>query len=204
MDAMTKTVQPSEESIKELLNTMSKNPVIHQFLKRDEHYQLLLENLSNPTPENSRQLDESFRSFFFELRFTTYISSLIRNAAIDFDKKIRRNQRRLVFFPSNDPSHLHFVHPSLQVQPDLNPDSLQLEDMVTNEVLHEAIQQLTGKEKSVLLASYVWDYSDREIARLNKVSQQSVSKTRLKALSKLRKYLVDSGYGKSEEEKAGG
>ncbi|MDT2266238.1 hypothetical protein P7H12_25220 [Paenibacillus larvae] len=97
MDAMTKTVQPSEESIKELLNTMSKNPVIHQFLKRDEHYQLLLENLSNPTPENSRQLDESFRSFFFELRFTTYISSLIRNAAIDFDKKIRRNQRRLVF-----------------------------------------------------------------------------------------------------------
>lgn len=202
MDAMTKTVQPTEKSIRELVEMLSKNPVIQQFLKKDEHYQLLLENLLHPSPETSKQLDESFRNFFFELRFTTYISSLIRNAAIDFDKKLRKHQKGLVFYSNNDLSHLHVVQPSLQIQPDLDLDSFQLEDMITNEALYEAIQQLTRKEKWVLFATYVWNYSDTEIACIKKVSQQSISKTRLRALDKLRKHLIKSECGKSEKQKA--
>ncbi|GAC41996.1 hypothetical protein [Paenibacillus popilliae] len=54
----------------------------------------MLNYLDDPSPSNGQVLDEAFQEFYLELRFTTYILSLIRYAAIDFDKKVRKNNDR--------------------------------------------------------------------------------------------------------------
>lgn len=67
-----------------------------------------------------------------------------------------------------------------------------LEDYVDNPKLYAAVQHLTDREKEVLKMVFVFDLKVTEIAKIMNVSHQAVSKTKLKALHKLRKYLQDS------------
>ncbi|WP_025683860.1 sigma-70 family RNA polymerase sigma factor [Paenibacillus maysiensis] len=173
----------------EIVSILSRKKIINEFLNDPEHYALFKESIMSPSDANNKELDEKFKQFFLELRFTTYISSLIHYASIDFDKKQRRIRKRNVLLPEED-SHNLFKDVCTQYEFLKDKRTVKIEDVVTSSKLHKAISLLTEKEKSILSASYVMNCSDTEIAKNNNVSQQAVSKTRTRALKKLRDFLA--------------
>ena len=64
------------------------NPIIKSFLEIPEHIVLLKEVRNQPTPELKKKLDDTFREFYFNIRFTTYLSQTIYFNAINYDKKV--------------------------------------------------------------------------------------------------------------------
>ena len=160
------------------------NPIINDFLKENGNYQLLLNHLNAPSPHNLKALDAAFKEFFLEIRFTTYILSLIHYVSIDFDKKVRKNRQRDALI-LDGVTHLPMKNtPQDDLFSEIN--FIQFDDLITNSVLFYAVKELTPKEQNILVDVYVKDMSDTSIAHKNKVSQQAVSKLRSRALKKLR------------------
>jgi hypothetical protein len=93
---------------KKLACLQKNNAVIKGFLKDAGNYQVFLNYLDDPSPSNLKILDDVFQEFFLELRFTTYILSLIRYAAIDFDKRVRKNNyRNVLLLDGRSPPTMH-------------------------------------------------------------------------------------------------
>lgn len=161
---------------------LQKNAVIKGFLKDADNYHFLLNYLDDPSPSNLKILNDAFKEFFLELRFTTYILSLIRYSAIDFDRRVRKNNyRNALLLDGKFPNAIASTYDLLS-----EVKFTQLEDLVTSTALFNALKKLTQKERSVLIDAYLMDMSDTSIAHKNKVSQQAISKLRSQALKKLR------------------
>lgn len=151
----------------------------------DNHKKLLVEYINTPSISNKKNLDEGFRKFYFEIRFTSYILSLIRFASIDFDKKERRVRTRSALI-LDDGENSHLLGKSVVEH---KTNSTQIEEIFSDPILFKAIQRLTKKEKEVLVEAYLMEMSDTQISKKNKVSQQATSKLRTKALKKVREFL---------------
>ncbi|WP_238655564.1 sigma-70 family RNA polymerase sigma factor [Paenibacillus piscarius] len=164
-----------------ILAYLNRNPIIKNFLNDKSNYELLLMNIKNPTLSNKNQLDEAFKTYFFEIRFISYISSLIRYSSIDFDKKERIIQKRMVFTLDD--------FNSISTQ-DYFLEDAQIESIASTSLLYNGIKLLTKKEKEVLEEFYINGLSDTEISKKNNVSQQATFKIRTKALKKLREFLT--------------
>lgn len=174
----------SSDKVSLKINDLTKNPLLKSFLQDKQNLELLLDTLNNPSRENKKRLDSSFKNFFFEIRFTSYISSLIHFSAIDFDKRKRREKQRMLLVEDGTLVESFSInHENLESQSTL------LEDIVTNERLFSIIKSLTEKEKNVLIQRYIFDFTDTQIAEKLSVSQQAVSKMRKRALNKLKKLI---------------
>lgn len=167
------------------------DPIIKSFLEIPGNTELLNEAIHNPSKMVKQQLDESFKEFFFQIRFTSYLSSAIHFNAINYDKKLKlfleRNQLILDLptkgYEGTFPPDLTLQHRDNQ---DLCIDSSNIEDHLTSDFLFKAIQQLTTNQRQILSLAYIFGLNDTEIASYLNKSQQAVSKSHKKALSKLR------------------
>ncbi|GAA0853987.1 sigma-70 family RNA polymerase sigma factor [Paenibacillus glucanolyticus] len=174
----------------QLKRNLSNQPILLEFLKNQIHMELLINYLHEPTYTNKKNVDEAFKKYFLELRFTAYMSSLIHFTSIDFDKKRRKEKKRSILFPENDPnSPFPYIGTEDQYMEESQVSSF--ESIISSLPLHKAILKLTETEKKVLLDAYVFNKSDTEIAKNKGVSQQAISKTRTKALNKLKSYLTN-------------
>ncbi|WP_019913614.1 sigma-70 family RNA polymerase sigma factor [Paenibacillus sp. HW567] len=169
-----------EGDYKEFFEHLNMNPIIKNFLNDKNNYELLLLNITDPSLSNKIRLDEAFKSFYFEIRFTTYISSLIRFSSIDFDKKERRLEKRMI---------LNLEDKYMTTQESFSNDA-HLESIASSSLLYNGMLLLTMKEKEVLVESYINSLSDTEIAKKKNISQQAISKTRKNALKKLREFMT--------------
>lgn len=169
-----------------ILDNLKNNPIIKDFLNDLNNYKLLLRNITDPSSSNKTLLDEAFKNFFFEVRFTTYISSLIRYSSIDFDKKERKIQKKAALILDDTFNNIKF---NMTTQ-ESSLDDAEIENITSSSLLYKGLLLLTKKEKEVLEESYIMSLSDTEIARKKNVSQQAISKTRTKALKKLREFLT--------------
>ncbi|WP_411844579.1 sigma-70 family RNA polymerase sigma factor [Schinkia azotoformans] len=66
-------------------------------------------------------------------------------------------------------------------------NSKHIEDYIENVELIKKLRSLSQHQKNILSMSYIDDLKDKEIAKMLCISQQAVSKTRNKALKKLRR-----------------
>lgn len=66
-----------------------------------------------------------------------------------------------------------------------------LKDHITDHSLYQAYESLSVQQQRILSFAYVQALNDKEIARILGVSQQNVSKHRLKALTKLRSLITE-------------
>jgi len=171
------------------------NPIIKSFLEIPGNIELFNEAIHRPTKKAKQQLDDSFKEFFFHIRFTSYLSNAIHFNAINYDKKFKlfleRNQPILDlptqgYEGTSFPSYLTLQHRDHQ---DLCIDSSNIADHLTSEFLFEGIQQLTNIQRQILSLAYIFGLNDTEIARYLNKSQQAVSKSHKKALGKLRDFI---------------
>lgn len=166
------------------------NPIIHSFLNISSHRQLLEQAMYYPTASNKQKLNQAFQLFFLEARFTSYIASLIHFSAINYDKKNRlyKDRHQLIMDQNENKDHpyasivpaetdtYHFVERNLQ-------------QVITEKRMYEAIQQLTDREQRILCYLYIYEMTEKEISSQLQVTQQAISKTKRLAIKKLQAYL---------------
>jgi RNA polymerase sigma factor (sigma-70 family) len=165
------------------------NKAVTSFLKNKENENLLLNTICNPSKENVENLDETFKKFYFNIRFISYISSALYFNAINFDKKIRKVKNRhplTVDKPlgsTEEGSFKELIHDSTaDIQLDDLVGSDNIAEYIENPVLYEAVEKLSDKQNEILSLAYIKKKSDTEIAKILNKSQQAISKSHKKAL----------------------
>lgn len=172
------------------------NKVIQSFLEQEENEKLFLDAICNPTNENKLKLDHAFKMYYFNIRFTSYISSALYFNAINFDKKHRKIQERhplTVDKPVGEKEEGTFKDLICDTTSEIKVDNiLQSEDIVDyieNPLLCEAVRSLTETQNEILNLAYIRGLSDTEIGLILGKSQQAVSKTHKKALKNIYSFL---------------
>ncbi|UOQ91576.1 sigma-70 family RNA polymerase sigma factor [Halobacillus shinanisalinarum] len=176
------------------------NALVQSFLKNKQHQCLLEQFLQQATIEAAKELDTAFQEHYAEIRLTSLLSSNIRRYAIRFDqKKNRESQRHLLILdkPVRDdedtvPTNLEMMkdNQALPIDQLVIERANDLENQIENPALYRAIRSLTPRQRYILESAYLLDMKDTEIAVNEGVSQQSITKTRKKALSKMKKQLT--------------
>lgn len=181
--AFRKFIQENEE----FLN----NPLIKDFLSQKENYQLLKMSICHPTTQNKDLVDQAFRGYYFTIRMTSYISTSLYYHAINFDKKIRQlNYRFPVILdrPVKEDSEmslkdLAIYHEDFEIQSD------KILDYISDPMIYQAVKSLTLNQRNILYLVYIKSWTDIEVSQYLQISQQAVSKSRNKAIKKIRKQL---------------
>jgi RNA polymerase sigma factor (sigma-70 family) len=175
------------------------NPVIKSFLDIQENMDLLVDVINNPSNVSKKKLDDTFREYYFKIRFTNYLSKAIYFNAINFDKKVNlfldRNKSILDSqLKEGDNLTLidYLVSKEWQEGQEVWNDSSNIADHLTSYSLYKAIQLLTENQRQLLNLAYIYDLNDSEIAIYLNKSQQAVSRSHKKALKKLRE-IIENG-----------
>lgn len=174
------------------------NYLVQSFLIKKENCFLLNQSLRYSTSDTNKALDQAFQEHFAELRLISLLSNELRRHAIRYDQKFnlyRRPQLLILDQPIHEDGSISIVDvipndhaPS--VEEAVLKNSKCLECHIENPILYHAILSLTPKQKHILNASYLFNMTDTEIAAKEGVSQQTISKTRNKALRNLKKILL--------------
>lgn len=122
MELVNQRAYKESIEVREFVATYEKalnSPVLRAFLEEEQHMNLLIESIVEPTQKNREAVNESFRSFYMELRLVKYLSQLIHYYSIDVSKRYRRHFER----------HSYVMH-----QPLSNDHSLYLHDVLESKV----------------------------------------------------------------------
>ncbi|MGJ9457655.1 sigma-70 family RNA polymerase sigma factor [Oceanobacillus sp. CF4.6] len=177
-----------------------RNNLMRSFLLTKKNCFLLDQSIRYSTSDSKKALDKAFQDHLAEIRLISQLSNDLRRYAIRYDQKFNLDRRRQLLI-LDQPIHIDTNNPASKV--DLIADSQalsvdeealendnQLESNIGNPSLYQALHFLTPRQKYILEASYLFHMTDTEIAAKEGVSQQSISKTRNKALSNLKKQLL--------------
>lgn len=176
-----------------------KNPVIQGFFENQENVVMLASHIINPTTEVSISLEEAFKHYFFKVRFTKYLCSLIRFCDIDYHRKRTRDDQRnpLIFDSPLDEGDatvgefLYSISTAIEEEEPTTADPNAFQQSLNNELLFFAFNRLTDKQKLIITLAYSTCIFDKEIAGLLHISQQAITKSRQTALRKMKTYIMD-------------
>ncbi|ESU31413.1 hypothetical protein G3A_16875 [Bacillus sp. 17376] len=150
---LTRYLKENEEQLK--------NPIINSFLSIPENMELLKQVINDPTDTLINRIDESFKEFYFRIRFTSYLSKTIHFHSINFDKSNKQtsDRFRLVL---DKPLNKETDTPLIDVlavtafKEEINEleMSLGIEEQLTNYWLHEGFQQLTENQRQIISLAY--------------------------------------------------
>lgn len=174
-----------------------KNDLVISFLKIPTNKEKYMETISNPSPENRKELDKLFKHFYFKIRFISHISSTLKFNSINFDKKLRLIQSRFSLtldatIHSNEGQETFLDLVADEQAEDYFSDIIlndNLDEYVISPILYDALNSLTKKQKEIISLAYAEGLSDTEIGRRLNKTQQTVSKTHKKALEKMLIYI---------------
>lgn len=173
-------------------------PIIQNFLMSKKNLNLLKQAVCEPNTENNRALEIAFREFYADIRLRSYIATIIHRHAIYHDKsQRRRNYRFLLIFDSplvnSEATATTYGEtvPSKGTleQITLTDERFQLDDLIDNTIFLKTYKSLSSLQQATLEMAYVQEMSDKEIADKLGCSRQAVTKTRNRALKKLRSQL---------------
>ncbi|QGS69131.1 sigma-70 family RNA polymerase sigma factor [Oceanobacillus sp. 143] len=158
------------------------------------------QSIRNSTSETKKALDKAFQDHFSEIRLISQLSNDLRRIAIRYDQKFNLYRKRQLLIldqpihedATNITSRVELIADdnAISVDEQVLENDPHLEGYIENFTLYHAIRSLTPRQKYILEASYLFNLTDTEIAAKEGVSQQSISKTRNKALNNLKKQLL--------------
>ncbi|MED3922731.1 sigma-70 family RNA polymerase sigma factor [Priestia aryabhattai] len=171
------------------------NRVLKLFFKNKRNKLIYEKAKEDPSPKNLNVLDNAFKQHYFTLSFVNYVSKTLHFSAVTYDQKRRRKEEKTpltVDAPIDEGDTFGDITEDPQVG-DISEDIIEKSDsfneLMGDYQLKAAIDKLTENQKVILKKSYIYDMNDTEIARSLQKSQQAVSKTRNKAIEKLRIYM---------------
>lgn len=183
------------------------NPIIKSFLNIPENMDLLKEAINKPTDILRKKLDEAFKEYYFNIRFTTYLSQAIYFNAINYDKKIKlfsdRNQSILDRPLKGDQNGTlidFLTSAEWKKGQEVQITSSNIGDHLTSQILFDGIQRLTENQRQLLSLAYIYGMNDSEISIYLNKSQQAVSRSHRKALRKLKEIIEADREGRGLDE----
>ena len=179
------------------------NPIIKSFLNIPENMDLLKEVINKPTDLLKKKLDDTFREFFFKIRFTTYLSQTIYFNAINYDKKIKLFSDRNISIldrplKGNQNGTLIDLLGSEEWKEgqEVWIASSNIGDHLSSQTLFNGLQLLTENQRQLLSLAYIYGLKDSEISTYLNKSQQAVSRSHKNALLKLREFIETNREGR--------
>ncbi len=194
-------IQTENETIKNLLqkNKVMNKALIRTFLEDKENFALFEKAILKPTQTNKDLVEKAFQEHYEKVRFDFYFTNLIKRAAVDFDKKIRKiNERFSLTLDTPSTSDTENGGSILDLLVDDNPfeeEPSTLNEEITNELLFQTLEYLTDSQYKILDLLYVKNLTNLEAAEAANVSAQYVSQTQKRALQKLK---TKMNYGAGE------
>ncbi|MEI3599508.1 MULTISPECIES: sigma-70 family RNA polymerase sigma factor [unclassified Oceanobacillus] len=192
--------------IKKYLPEILENPVVKEFLKDKKNKKDFFE-LMDGVKDNCVHLDNKFRDFYLFNRTIGYMSGLIRRYPIDYDKRVKKRNKRfqLIFDkPINngsDDSNVtmgDFIAASTKTPEEYlikNENKNEILFQVKNPILYESLKILSQKQLEILNLYYMKGYTNRNIAEYFGQTEQNISYWHKKTLNQLKEILIE----KSEE-----
>lgn len=181
------------------------NVIIKSFLEKENNKDLFITSICFPKSSSKEKLDAEFKKFYFNIRFTSFISNTLYFNAINYDKRYKKFSNR---HPLTVDSSLvdgesssfkdYIPDTKAEIRIDLLSKSSKVEDYVINQDLYEALKTLSPKQKEIIDMIYVKELSSLEICKLLGKTQQAVSKLHRKALELMYDYMTKRG-GNSNE-----
>jgi RNA polymerase sigma factor (sigma-70 family) len=168
------------------------NLLFTEFLSLQENVELFVSYKKDPTIQKREALDQAFKQFYKKVRAISYLSKVIHFESKRFDKQLRKDRERNLLIldkPSNEEettikdlladesSENHFNELNFE----------RIEDYIHNPVISKSIKNLTSSQKRILFLAFIRNLKDIEIAKKLCISQQAVTKTKNKALMKVRR-----------------
>ncbi|KOS63839.1 sigma-70 family RNA polymerase sigma factor [Lysinibacillus sp. FJAT-14222] len=180
-------------------NKQVNNPIIKSFLSDSENLYLVQKAILYPTDINKKLVDESFQTHYINVRKIKYVSNLIYFFSLDFDKKRRRVQNRILLILDKGLSEEGGTTAKELIEDVSNENELNnivgegLLDNIEDDQLLKSLQKLTVKQLQILEMIYVKDLSIKEIAQTLQTTPQNISNLHRKALNKLNNTLRKKG-----------
>lgn len=163
-------------------NILKENKVFRSFLNDPENKRIYEKVIESNREDLLIDLNRRFKEFFLEVRLIKYISTIIHNSVIELDIQARKKAQFLDPYDSA-------LHDKLSTQEALGDKKVLFDD----EVISKAFQSLTNNEKKVITLTYLKELKESEIAKQLNITQQAVSKTKCRALKKLRETIQKVG-----------
>ncbi|AQY51523.1 sigma-70, region 4 family protein [Listeria weihenstephanensis FSL R9-0317] len=120
--------------------------------------------------------------------FDTFCKRIIRNELVDFYRELKRQR-------TNEVSLTHIKEQQLfnEISDDYIFVLNDIEVVVRDSLLGEALEKLSDRERKIILLSYFLDLSDVEIASEFEMSTRKLNRLRHKTLVELKKIIKDGG-----------
>lgn len=183
-------------------NNILQNPLLKSFLDEQENYMLFKKAILEPNQENKDKVEELFKIHYEKVRLNAYFNKLLKNFAIDFDKKVRKLQQRfsLTLDSIQDVSPVKNLSMDLQINgDDLNTPEGSLKEEIGDVTLSKALESLTKTQYKILELIYVRKLTNLEVAKLLDSSPQNISNLHRKAIKKLKNEMEGKKNGKTNE-----
>jgi RNA polymerase sigma factor (sigma-70 family) len=176
------------------------NIIVKSFLEKEENMNLFIASICSTGSKNKEKLDAEFKQFYFNIRFTSFVSNTLYFNAVNYDKRYKKISKRhplTVDKPLADEENSSFKDHIPDTSAEIKVDDLlcssNIEDYVVDPILHAALKTISPKQKEVIDLVYVKGCSDTEIAKRLGKSQQAISKLHKKALKSIYDYIQDTG-----------
>lgn len=179
---------------------MLKNPLIKGFLENEENFRLFQKAVLSPTKENKTKVEEKFSSYYEKVRMVAYYHRLIKQYAIDFDKRLRKARDKYSLTletplesGNEEAETLLSLIPDEKVNENIIYEKT-LKEAISDEKLYNALKSLTETQYRILELIYARGLTTKEIADIIKSTPKNVSNIHRKAIKKLRKIMVGENY----------
>lgn len=128
-----------------------------------------------------------------QLTFDCYCKRVLKHEAIDIQRNNQYLNATQVSFSELNTEQLSELSTYDVYSTDYSEFKvLEYDIAVKDELLAEALQQLSDKRRDIVLLSYFLDYSDMEIADLLNIVRRTVNSQRNKALKDLKKRMEEN------------
>ena len=131
--------------------------------------------------EENNYLSEEFKTK--EKKFDNFLNkTIVLQSKQYFRNEMRRESKEQFFY--DDKNFETFLNEFIN-------DESDEEDIVLNLLLDDAISELSAIEQSVLFLLYKKDLSQEDASRMLEICSTTVSKIKVRAIDKLRKYIEE-------------
>lgn len=166
-----------------------KNPILIGFLNQEDNAKVYDLYCQEPSNEKRELLNRRFVEFYYKIKLITYFSKVIGFEAKRYDKKDREyKERNQLVLDKKDENNEDSIMNLFESKADVYfLNNTKLEDYIEDPIVYKIVSKLTKRQKQILYLSYINNMKDIEIAKLLRVSQQAITKTKNQALNKVRR-----------------
>jgi len=126
-------------------------------------------------------------------QFDCFCKKILREEKVDFQRKMSSQMNREILFCEMSQKQIDELRVTDKYPSDMNIFTvLNFEIGVENDLLAEALKNLSSTNRDIVLLSYFMDLSDTEIAEMLSIVRRTVQYRRKSSLNKLKKHMEES------------